>query len=131
MRLTRRVLALMLLTSGLAGCSDSPTSPSAPAIVTFRVVNETFRVLLTTPEQIEAAQAARAGGRATIPMGRIVAGSQVNTPWSWHLEDVKFVEVAIEVCDAVPSYVEQQGGPRFALGTYCPWMATVIGIQAQ
>jgi hypothetical protein len=131
MKLTGRALALAVLMSGLAGCSDSPTSPSAPAIVTFRVVNETFRVLLTTADQIAAAQAARAGGRATIPVGRIVAGPQVNTPWSWHLEDVRFAELAIEVCDAVPSFVEQQGGPQFALGTYCPWMAAVIGIQEQ
>jgi hypothetical protein len=126
----RRGLIAVALAAGLAGCGDSPTAPSSgQAIVTFRVVNETFRVLLTTPGQIAAAQAARAGGRATIPVGRIVNGTQVNLPWSWHLEDVSFAEVTIEVCDAVPSFVESSGGPQFALGTYCPWRAAVIGIE--
>jgi len=131
MKLSGRVLAALAFTTIMAGCSDSPTAPSAPAIVTFRVVNETFRVLLTTPAQIAAAEAARAGGRAKIPVGRIVAGPQVNTPWSWHLEDVTFAELTVEVCDAVPSFVESSGGPAFALGTYCPWNAVVIGIKEQ
>jgi hypothetical protein len=40
--------------------------------------------------------------------GRIAAGD-VNTGWSWHLEDVEFVEAAIELCDGRPSDVERQG----------------------
>lgn len=78
------LLVALLLTLGALGCDESPTGPSSGAIVTFRVVNERFRVLLTTADQVAAARAAQLGGRAHIPIGRIVAGTQVNTGWSWH-----------------------------------------------
>ena len=121
------LLATLALAMSVVACDESPTSPSSGAIVTFRVVNERFRVLLTTPEQLAAARAAQSGGRATIPVGRVVAGTQVNTGWSWHLEDVSFAEAAIEVCDGLPSHVAREG-PTFALGTYCPWSAVVESI---
>ena len=71
--------------------------------MTFNVANEVFRVSLTSAEQIAAARAAQNGGRAKIPNGRIVSGMQVNTGWSWHLEDVSFAETTIEICDGRPS----------------------------
>ena len=40
------------------------------------------------------------GGREKIPTGRIVAGTQVNTGWTWHLEGVTFAEVTIELREA-------------------------------
>jgi hypothetical protein len=124
----RAALVLAGLTA-VAGCDESPTGPSGVAVVTFQVVNEQFRVRLTTTDQLRAAQAAQAGGRARIPVGRIVGGSEVNTGWSWHLEDVSFAEATIEVCDGLPSHVERAGGPPFAQGTYCPWSARIIAIQ--
>jgi len=98
------------------------------ATVTLAVANETFRVALTTPGQVAAARAAQAGGTARIPNGRIVAGTQVNTGWTWHLEEVAFAEAAIEVCDGRPSDVERQG-PAFGGGRFCPWSATVVRIE--
>ena len=121
---------LVLLCLGVwPGCDESPTSPSGVAVVTFQVVAEQFRVRLTTEDQLQAARAAQAGGRAQIPVGRIVAGAGLNTGWSWHLEDLTFAEVAIEVCDGLPSHVERAGGPAFAQGTYCPWSARVVDIR--
>ncbi|HOC17744.1 MAG TPA: hypothetical protein PKK95_05725 [Vicinamibacterales bacterium] len=114
----------------LAGCgADSPTAPGGGVVARILVSGETFRVLLTTDEQVAAAKAAQAGGRASIPHGRIVAGTQVNAGYSWHLEDVRFVEVTIEVCDGRPSMVEAAGGPSFADGTFCPWGARVISVE--
>ena len=109
-------------------CSDSPTGPSTGAVVTFQVVDETFKVRLTTTQQIDAARRAQAGGPAKIPNGQIVAGMDVNTGWSWHLEDVTFAEVAIEVCDGRPSDV-QRDGSSFGGGRYCPWSAVVVRID--
>ena len=63
-----------------------------------------------------------------IPIGRIVAGTQVNSGWSWHLEDVTFAEVAIELCDGRPSDVER-AGIQFGGGRFCPWNATVVRID--
>jgi len=125
----RRSLLVVALGLVAASCgSDSPTSPSTMATVTLAVGSETFRVALTTPEQVAAARAAQAGGRARIPNGRIVAGTQVNTGWTWHLEDVAFAEATIELCDGRPSDVERQG-PAFGGGRFCPWSATVIRIE--
>src|SRR5262245_1731673 len=107
-----------------AGCHSSPSGPSPGAVATFAVADERFRASLISEEQIAAARAAQAGGRARIPTGRIVSGTQVNTGWSWHLEDVTFAEVAIELCDGRPSDVERQG-PSFGGGRYCPWAATI------
>jgi len=107
---------------------DTPTAPSSGALVTFAVGSETFRVALTTAEQVAAARAAQSGGRAKIPIGRIVPGTQVNAGWSWHLEDVTFAEVTIELCDGRPSDVER-AGVQFGGGRFCPWSATVTRID--
>lgn len=119
-------LAVALISA--CACSNSPTNPSAGAVVTFQVVDERFKVRLITPAQIEAARQAQSGGPAKIPNGRIVAGQDVNTGWSWHLEDVSFAEITIEVCDGRPSDVEREG-TRYGGGRYCPWTAVVVRID--
>jgi hypothetical protein len=121
------VAALLCVALATGACGDS-TGPSEGVVVTFRVVDETFRVHLTGPEQIAAARRAQAGGPANIPNGRIVAGTGVNVGWSWHLEDVEFAEVTIEVCDGRPSDVER-GGVSYGGGRYCPWSAEVVAID--
>ena len=105
--------AAMCWTALAAACGDdSPTSPSAVAIATFAVGSETFRVALTSADQVTAARAAQNGGPARIPVGRIAPGAQVNTGWSWHLEDLAFAEVTIELCDGRPSDVERGDQPN-------------------
>jgi hypothetical protein len=123
------VAGLIALLSATCG-GGSPTSPSPgpTAVVTFAVVNETFRVRLTSAEQIAAVRAAQNAAHALIPNGRIVTGSEVNTGWNWHLEDVEFAELTIELCDGRPSDVEREG-PAFGGGRFCPWTAQVIRIE--
>lgn len=130
--LLQSVIASAVLASSLwvAACDESPTTPTSSAVVTFRVVSETFRARVVGAEQIAAAEAARAGGPANIPAGRLVAGPDVNRGWSWHLEDITFVEAAIELCDGLPSHVES-AGVGYAGGRYCPWGARVIDIQRE
>ena len=123
-----RILTAVALTTLFAGCDGSPAGPSPSAIVTFSVADERFRVSLTSDEQIAAARAARAGGLARIPTGRIAPGTQANRGWSWHLEDVAFAETTIELCDGRPSDVERQG-TSFGGGRYCPWSAKVVDIE--
>jgi len=115
---------------GSIGCSSSsnPAAPRGSAVVTIRVVGEQYRVLLTTQAQIDAARAAQAGGANRIPNGRLVAGPQVNTGYSWHVEDVEFAFATIEVCDGLPSHVEREG-VAFGAGRYCPWAAEVVRID--
>jgi hypothetical protein len=128
--LLRVVAVVALAPLGGGACGETPTRPSSDPIVTFSVADERFRVLLTTAAQITAARAAQSGGRARIPIGRIVAGTQVNAGWSWHLEDVEFAEVTIELCDGRPSDVERSG-PAYGGGRYCPWAATIVTIEEQ
>jgi hypothetical protein len=119
-----------LAVAGATSCSDSPTTPSPPAVATIEVGAESFRVLLTTEAQVRGAEAARDGGPASIPVGRIVAGTGANTGWTWHLEELTFAEAAIELCDGLPSHVEK-AGPTFGNGQYCPWSARVTMIESQ
>src|SRR5687768_757695 len=92
--LVLRLLATMIfLCVSLACGGDGPTAPSRGAVITFRVVDETFRVHLLDERQIDAAHQAANGGWAGIPNGRVVAGTGVNVGWSWHLEDLEFAEL--------------------------------------
>lgn len=125
----KRMLTVLFISILAAGCGSSPGAPSDTAVVTFAVGNETFRIQISGAHLIEAARAAQAGGPANIPNGRIVAGSGVNTGWTWHLENVEFAEVAIEVCDGRPSDVEREG-TRYGGGRYCPWGARVVAISS-
>jgi hypothetical protein len=110
-----------------AGCS-SPTAPT-PAFVEFivDVAGERFVVRTADKETIRHADENRLGRNRRFPIGILMPGDDgFNAPWTWHLDpaSVEFVEMAIEVCDGRPSYVEthQAEYPR-----YCPWGARVIG----
>ncbi len=124
---TLPALLLCFLAAGLAGCEDSPTAPSDNALVTLQVSGEQYRIQLNSKDQIDAARRAQQGGQARIPNGRIVLGTNENSGWSWHLEDVAFVEVTIELCDGRPSDVER-GGTSFGGGRFCPWNASIVSI---
>jgi hypothetical protein len=119
---------LLFLAVAASGCErSSPSAPAERALVTFQVAGEQFRVQLSSQDQVDAARRAQQGGAARIPSGRIVMGTRENTNWSWHLEDLTFAEVTIELCDGRPSDVER-GGAQFGGGRFCPWKASVISI---
>jgi hypothetical protein len=127
----RRLLSLILMSTAFAvgGCGlDAPAAPSSASVVTFAVQNETFRVSVPSADQLAAARAAQNGGRAKIPIGRIVLGTEANTGWGWHLEELSFTETTIELCDGRPSDVERQG-TAFGGGRYCPWTAVIVRID--
>ncbi|HEX6655913.1 MAG TPA: hypothetical protein VF153_06845, partial [Candidatus Limnocylindria bacterium] len=129
----------------LVGCAQAPSpKPVATAtptplasgadgvVVTFRVAGqETYKVLLTEPADIELARAWQDGSAGPlIPNGRVVRGSDggVNSGYSWHIDpdDVELAELSIEVCDGLPSHVEDGtlSGDR-----YCPWSAEIVSIE--
>ena len=98
-------------------------------MVTFEVVDETYRILLTDPADIAIANQLLAGEEApSIPSGRIVRGETgVNEGYSWSIDpdSVEFAGVTIEVCDGLPSHVEDG---TLSGDQYCPWSAEVIDI---
>ena len=100
-------------------------------IVTFRVADrEEYKIQLTDPADIEMARKLIAGEEGPkIPNGKFVFGDPgVNEGYSWHIdpETLEFADMTTEVCDGLPSDVEQG---IITSDYYCPWAAEVIGID--
>jgi hypothetical protein len=130
----RRRLALAVLVGALAfgacgGGDGASGGSSGPVVVTFEVVEERFKALLTEPADIDTARRLLAGEDVpSIPNGRVVRDTGVNEGYSWSLDpnDIEFAEVTVEVCDGLPSDVENGvvTGDR-----YCPWSAVVLAVE--
>ncbi len=116
------------LALALAGCT--PADASNP-VATFQVAGgETYRIELATPELVDHAERLLAGEQiAAIPLGTVVRDDAgVNEPWSWHIDPatLEFAEITIEVCDGLPSYVEDG---TITSDQFCPWSAQVIAVE--
>ena len=134
-RAPRRAILPATLASGLAlaiaACGGGSASPDAgaPVVATFEVLDERFRVLLTDPADILHARRLLAGEDIpSIPNGRVIPETGVNDGYGWSLDpnDIEFADVTIEVCDGLPSDVEDGviSGDR-----YCPWSAVVVAVD--
>ena len=130
-----RLVYVPLVSALCAACGDDGASNDsaikAPAVVTFEVAgDEQFKVELVTQELVDHAQQLLDGANiSAIPLGSVVRNDQgVNAPWSWHLdpETVSFAFVTIEVCDGIPSLVENE---TVTSPDYCPWSAKVIALE--
>ena len=122
---TRLVAGTLL--AAVVSCTGSAGAPS-DFVVT--VGSETFVLRVHDPETVRLALDNLNGRNHQFPIGPLRTGDGgFNAPWSWHIdpERVRFTEVAIEVCDGAPSYVETHVGAFAAIG-YCPWSARVIGV---
>lgn len=110
----------------LAVSSESHGNP----VATFQVVDEQYKIELATPDLVEHAQALLAGESvASIPNGIVVRDDPgPNAPWSWHIDPatLEFADMTIEVCDGLPSHVEDG---VVTSDRYCPWSAEIISID--
>ena len=139
-------LALLLTACSTAAPTPSPTTAPTPTptatpspslsgslVVTVQVIAEQYRILLTDPADIAIAQRLLAGDDTAprIPNGLIVRDeTSVNEGWSWSIDpdSLEFADMTTEVCDGLPSYVEDGS----LTGAYfCPWGAEVIAIDPQ
>jgi len=129
----RFLAAALLVATAAAGCgpggSGSPVQSSGPVVVTFDVVDERFKALLSDPADIDIARKLLAGDDVpSIPNGRVIRETGVNTGYSWSMDpdDIEFADVTVEVCDGLPSDVEAGtiSGDR-----YCPWSAVVVAVD--
>jgi hypothetical protein len=132
-RLAPVLVALSVV--GLAACGGSGDASDQPVpdhpVATFRVDGkEDFKIELTTPELEAHARDLLAGGEdGRIPNGVVVRDSpSVNEPWSWHIDPstVEFVDMTTEVCDGLPSDVEDG---IITSDRYCPWIVEIVGIE--
>jgi hypothetical protein len=107
------------------------------ALATFEVEGERFRAWATNPQTIQDLHELQQGtrSRANIPNGRILRGpgrAGHNAPYHRHLDpqDLTMAEVAIELCDGLPSYVEKDVDEFVnGVGSYCPWAAELVELQ--
>ncbi|HWH36172.1 MAG TPA: hypothetical protein VNT28_00160 [Candidatus Limnocylindrales bacterium] len=112
--------------------TPAPTPGGSPSgvIVTFDVEGEQFRILVTRPDLIAHVQALLAGGEeGRIPSGLIVRGdSGVNEGWSWSIDpdSLEFADMTIEICDGLPSHIEDG---TLSIERYCPWGAVVVDVE--
>jgi hypothetical protein len=114
-------LAVLPLTA--CPSSTSPSNGSADFVVD--VAGETFVLRLSDPDTVRLARERLAGRNSSFPIGPLRSGDGgFNAPWSWHLDpaQTRMTEIATEVCDGSPSYVE---GHQSDFPTYCPWSARI------
>ncbi|GIG61856.1 hypothetical protein Lfu02_62280 [Longispora fulva] len=103
-------------------------------VATFSNGTTQFKVRLVDADDVAAAYKnlnTPAGQSRTIINGKIVRNGGVdfyNSPYTWHLDpnDLAFVDMATEVCDADPRDVENG---TITSDRYCPWHQKVIKIE--
>ena len=131
----RNLITVILLIA--YGCTGSSTdSGSQNPVATFELIhtvqNETFVAQTSDPDVIAKARSELSkpmGERQLHINGSIAAGAGgVNDPWSWHFNigEWDLVEVSAEVCDAWPSYIENNLEDWMqSVGAFCPWSGRV------
>jgi hypothetical protein len=106
--------------------------PPGGLYAAFRVGPETFKQHITSPAGIAGAIALWRGmSTADIPVGTLSCKcTGWNCAWDFHMapESVTFAHSAIEICDGLPSYVNNHCG-EFGGGSYCPWSAVMIVLR--
>jgi hypothetical protein len=130
----RFLIATLVAATGLSACglTDNTVSPgpsAGPIVVTFEVDDERFKALLIDPTDIAIARRLLAGDDVpSIPNGRVVRETGVNTGYSWSMDpnDIEFADTTVDVCDGLPS--DEEAG-TISGDRYCPWSAVVVAID--
>ena len=114
-----------------AQASSTATTPKKRALVTWKVEGERFRSYVNGPADIVLVRdAIRAGTAAGIPVGRVYRGTRENTGHRWHVRNVRLAEVTIELCDGLPSNVDDELGYWVrTVKQYCPWGAVPLRLR--
>jgi hypothetical protein len=127
---------LRLIHQALQKMKAWPGALRGGVLATFEVEGERFRVWTTNTQTIHDLHQLQQGtSTANIPNGRILRGpgrARHNAPYHWHLDpqDLTMAEVAIEHCDGLPSYVEENVDEFVErVGRYCPWAAKLVELR--
>jgi hypothetical protein len=122
--------ALLLIA---AACESSPTEDTGRRGTTTFIIDVTgtrFTLRASDPEAIAALRARMASRTRGVVLGRIQRGDGgFNAPWSWHIDPatVEVPDMAMELCDGQPSFVEENVGEFVdTVRYYCPWNAQVV-----
>jgi len=102
------------------------------ALIEFGVVDDTITVWIENEAFITEAQRLLAADETRVPVfNTLVDGGDCDAQWSWHPDpnDVEFADFTIELCDGLPSYIEQNKQEWFdTVGNWCPWSAVVVSV---
>ncbi len=129
--MARRLLLPVLLVLPLL--APAPAGARETAVVaTIETARGRFRAVVTDPATIEAARRELATGEdAGIPYGPLAWGSGgVNRGHRWHLTELRFADVTIELCDGTAVMVDRD--TRYwveTVGTFCPWSGRVVELR--
>jgi hypothetical protein len=121
-------IACSVLLFGCEESNDPVQPPSNGQFFTVQVVNEQFVMFVTDPQTIQLAMGNLAGKNQMHPTGNILSGNGgFNGNWGWHYasETVRMTEFSIEVCDGLPSYVNDHVSDFIGVG-YCPWSGKIV-----
>ena len=126
MRIYGFLLCLLLLF--LPACGSSSEEG---VVVTFLVAgSEQYKIQITDPANIEVARNLLDRNEdPKIPNGLVIRDDPgVNEGYSWHIdpESFEFADMTTEVCDGLPSDVENG---IITSEYYCPWAAEVVAIE--
>ncbi len=121
----------------VSGCEvNGKKALKGGVLATFEASGERFQAWVTEPQAMwDLSQLQRGESTGNIPNGHILRGPGLaghNAPYSWHLdpEDVEMADMTIEVCDARPSYVEENVDEFVDnLGRYCAWNAELVDLK--
>jgi hypothetical protein len=120
----------MLAAVTLVACDDEAAGPVESATFVIAVENEQFRVRIEDPAAVAEARSLITSGMAKNISGEILRGANgINSGYSWHLKpsSVEFADMTIELCDGMPSYVEENVDYYVdTVKRYCPWGARVM-----
>jgi hypothetical protein len=120
---------------GAGGAGELCEDYTDGAFVEFEIVKETFRVWIENAAFITEAERLLAAGETRVPVFEtLIDGTGCDPQWSWHADpdDVSFADFTIELCDAVPSYIEENKDDWFdQVGSWCPWSARVTAVTAR
>jgi len=105
--------------------------PSDGLFVHFKMGDARVRMYLTDPKAKEDVQETFAGHmNKHIPMGTVRKGRLFDPQWSWYVDPktISMADVAIELCDAAPSLIEENLR-EWLDKLWCPWSSRIEGIE--
>lgn len=115
---------------------DITSKIGSEGFFTFSIVSQTLRVYMTNPQSVrDAIDNYYKLNKQNIPGGLLVDNRPRKSPydpqWSWHMkpDSIKMAEAAMEACDGLPSFVENNLDYWTTLGTYCPWSAQIKSLK--
>jgi len=133
--MVRHEMASGVLLVWLAACQPVATpgvtsSSQEPVYFLVKVQNEQFVIAMTDKKAISDAMDSMADRKRLFPNGELAMGNGgFNIGYRWHLvpESVHMAEFAIELCDGLPSHIEQNLEYWvYSVKRFCPWGGRVV-----